>query len=82
MEAAFGNPKDPANAMPGGTYNSAGGKPAELRWWDAMSFETFNSEKRPAFYKTGCARDSMLVGMGAGGVIGGLRFIVSGTSEL
>jgi hypothetical protein len=78
LEAAFGNPKEPVNAIPGGSYNSAGGKPAEVRWWDALSFDVHNSEKRPAFYQTGCARDSMLVGMGAGGAIGGLRFVLKG----
>lgn len=78
LEAAFGNPKDPANSLPGGSFNSAGGKPAEVRWWDALSFSVHNSEKRPAFYQTGCARDSLLVGMGAAGAIGGLRFVLKG----
>ena len=34
------------------------------------------------FYQTGCGRDSLLVGMGAGGAVGGLRFILSGLSSM
>ena len=78
MWEAFGNPDQPANSMPGGTYNSAGGKPKEVGWTDALSFEVFNSDKRPPFWKTGCARDSILVGMGSGAGVGGLHFILRG----
>ena len=78
MWEAFGNPQEPINTMPGGKYNSAGGKPAEPRFWDAFSFDMFNREGRPAFYQTSCARDSLMVGIGAGGAVGGLRFILKG----
>jgi cytochrome c oxidase assembly protein subunit 20 len=76
---AFGNPDEPINTMPGGTYNSAGGKPKEVTWRDALKFSEFNKEGRPAFYQTSCARDSLLVGIASGGAVGGLRFIVKGT---
>ncbi len=75
---AFGNPEEPVNTIPGGTYNSAGGRPKEVTWRDALKFSEFNKEGRPWFYQTSCARDSLLVGMGAGGTIGGLRFILKG----
>jgi cytochrome c oxidase assembly protein subunit 20 len=81
MWEAFGNPKEPINTMPGGTYNSAGGKPAEPTFWNALTtLDLFNREGKPAFYQTSCARDSLMVGIGAGGAIGGIRFIVKGKS--
>ncbi|KAK5454359.1 hypothetical protein LTS15_006359 [Exophiala xenobiotica] len=80
MWEALGNPKDPINEMPGGTYNSAGGKPTEVSWRDAFSFSY--QGKGPAWYQTPCARDSLLVGMGAGGGIGGLRFVLRGLSSM
>jgi hypothetical protein len=79
LEAAFGNPREPINTMPGGTYNSAGGKPTEPGFVEALiSFNPFNREGRPAFYQTPCARDSLMVGIGAGGAVGGTRFIIKG----
>ena len=79
---ALGNPEEPANSIPGGTYNSAGGKPKEITWRDAFRFDVFNNENKPSFYQTSCGRDSLLVGMGAGGAVGGLRFILSGLSSM
>lgn len=73
---AFGNPEESANALPGGTYNSAGGKPAQVTWKDAFNF-SYNS-KGPAWYQTPCARDSLLVGIGGGGAVGGVSFILKG----
>jgi cytochrome c oxidase assembly protein subunit 20 len=79
MWEAFGNPSEPINTIPGGTYNSAGGKPKEVTYWNALtSLDLFNSEGKPAFYQTSCARDSLMVGIGAGGAVGGLRFILKG----
>lgn len=76
---AFGNPEGgPVNELPGGTYNTAGGRPKEVSWRDAFNFEVMNNPNRPAWYKTGCARDSLLVGIAAGGGVGGLGFIVRG----
>jgi len=73
---AFGNPEESENTLPGGTYNSAGGKPAPVTWKDAFSF-SYNS-KGPAWYQTPCARDSLLVGIGGGGAVGGVSFILKG----
>lgn len=73
---AFGSPEDPVNAVPGGTFNSAGGKPKEITWKDAFNF-SYNG-KGPSWYQTPCARDSLMVGIGGGGVVGGVRFILRG----
>ncbi|KAJ9609358.1 hypothetical protein H2200_005685 [Cladophialophora chaetospira] len=78
MWEVLGNPAEPANTLPGGTYNSAGGKPAELTWRDAFSFK----QQGYAWYQAPCARDSLLVGMGAGGAVGGVRFILKGLSSI
>lgn len=79
---AFGNPEGgPVNEMPGGTFNTAGGRPQEPSWRDAFRFDVFNNPNKPAFYQTACARDSLLVGIAAGGGVGGLRFIVKGIGK-
>jgi cytochrome c oxidase assembly protein subunit 20 len=80
MWEALGNPANPANTLPGGTYNSAGGKPPELSWKDAFSFSREGMNYH--WYQAPCARDSLLVGMGTGGAIGGLRFILKGGTLL
>lgn len=79
---AFGNPEGgPVNELPGGTYNTAGGKPKEASWRDAFTFEVHRNPNRPPWYQTGCARDSLLVAIAAGGGIGGLGFIVRGVKR-
>lgn len=79
MWEAFGNPKEPINTMAGGTYNSAGGRGQEPTIWNALTtLNPFDREGKPAFYQTSCARDSLMVGIGAGGAIGGIRFIIKG----
>jgi len=72
---AFGNPEEPINMMPGGTYNSAGGKPKEVSWTDAFKIspqEIMNLHRLP------CSRDSLLVGLGTGFGVGGVRAILGG----
>lgn len=76
MWEALGNPEVPVNTMPGGTYNSAGGKPADVSWRDAFNFSY--QGKGPAWYQTPCSRDALLVGIGSGGAVGGLRFVLTG----
>ena len=77
MWEAFGNPDEPVNMIPGGQYNSAGGKPPEVTWRDAFKFKKrdYFSTK---FAKVPCARDALMVGLGAGGAVGGVRFIATG----
>ena len=77
MWDALGNPDEPINTMPGGMVNTAGGRPAAVTWRDAFKFSKF-SKRDLDFYRTQCARDSLLVGIGAGGGIGGLRIILKG----
>lgn len=68
--------------MPGGTYNSAGGRPREVTWRDALSFESFNNPNSPVWYKQPCARDALLVGIASGGGIGGVGFILRGLKNI
>jgi len=77
MWEAFGNPEERINEIPGGTYNSAGGRPAEVTWRDAFKFSQLRKDG-PPWYQTPCARDSLLVGIGAGGAVGGIRFVLRG----
>lgn len=72
----FGNPKEPINLMPGGTYNSAGGKPKEITFMSyikSLSMSDFTS-----FYKAPCARESLMAGIGTGFGVGGLRAVLGG----
>ena len=74
---AFHDPNNPVNQMPGGTYNTAGGKPKEVTWRDAFDFDKL-SPKMPWFFQTSCGRDSLLVGMGAAGSVGGVGLVLRG----
>ncbi len=75
MWDAFGNPSEPVNEMPGGTYNSAGGKPREVTWKDAFNWKLGDVKR---FYKVPCARDALLVGVGGGVAVGGVTAIIGG----
>lgn len=77
MWEAFGNPADSPNQMPGGMYNSAGGKPRDLTWKDAFSFRL---SEITTFYKLPCARDALLVGMGGGAAVGSVTAVFGGMS--
>ncbi|OAP59743.1 hypothetical protein AYL99_04745 [Fonsecaea erecta] len=61
MWEMLGNPAEPANTLPGGSYNSAGGKPPEVTWRDAFNFSY--EGKGPSWYQVPCARDALLVGL-------------------
>lgn len=75
MWEAFGNPAEPVNEMPGGTFNSAGGKPKEVTWKDAFDWKLADVKK---FYRVPCARDALLVGVGGGAAAGGVTAIIGG----
>lgn len=83
---ALENPSGgPVNEMPGGTYNTAGGKPRETTWRDAFNAFSFeNNKDKPflRFFKTSCARDALLIGICFGGGVGGLRFILRGLTNM
>ena len=80
----FGNPEEPINLMPGGTYNSAGGKPREPTYWDAVKSvfagdpNNPNSVSLTQVHKAPCARDALLVGIGVGFGTGGLSAVLGG----
>ncbi|MCJ1263379.1 hypothetical protein MMC22_003249 [Lobaria immixta] len=63
-----------ANALPGGSINTAGGKLRETTIMDAL--KTIKLEDFKDVYKKPCARDALLVGIGAGFGTGGLRAIM------
>lgn len=73
---AFGNPDEPINTMPGGGYKTAGGRPKAYTWKDMVSL---SKEDANRFWRTGCSRDALLVGIGGAGAVGGARFIWGGT---
>jgi cytochrome c oxidase assembly protein subunit 20 len=80
MWEAFGNPDKPINELPGGTYNSAGGKPKEVTWKDAFSWKFTDVPKK--FYRVPCARDALLVGVGGGAAFGGITAIIGGKETM
>ncbi|KAL9109644.1 MAG: hypothetical protein Q9227_005681 [Pyrenula ochraceoflavens] len=75
---AFGNPEEPVNQMPGGTYNSAGGRPKEVTWRDAFHFESNDWQRFRHLAQMPCVRDSLLVGMGGGLGVGGIHAVLKG----
>ncbi len=79
MWDAFYNPEEPVNEMPGGTYNSAGGKPKEVTWKAAFDWKLGDVKR---FYKVPCARDALLVGLGGGAAVGGVTAIVGGEMKI
>jgi Protein of unknown function (DUF3767) len=75
MWEAFGNPAEPVNEMPGGTYNSAGGKPKDITWKAIFDWKLSDAKR---FYRVPCARDALLVGVGGGAAVGGVTAIIGG----
>ena len=70
------NPNEQVNSMPGGTWNTAGGKPREPSFWEAaesISLEDFNN-----LYKAPCARETFMTGIGSGFALGGVRGVLGG----
>lgn len=77
---AFGNPEDPINVHPGASYNPTHQKPKDITV--SESLKSISLEDFSTFHKKPCARDSLLVGLGAGFGIGGVRGIVGGENCL
>lgn len=73
---AFGNPEEPINVLPGATYNPTSEKPKDATLTESV--KSISLKDFTTFYKAPCARDSLLVGMGAGFGIGGIRGILGG----
>ncbi|KAJ9291612.1 hypothetical protein DTO021C3_969 [Paecilomyces variotii] len=76
---AFGNPEEPINMAPG-AYSNAGGKAKDISVADTV--KSISLSEISSFYKTPCSRDSLLIGLGAGFGVGGLRGIVGGLKSL
>jgi len=74
--------EEPVNTMPGGMVNTAGGRPKEVGWRDAFRFGdgSFLGDMSK-LHKMPCARDSLLVGIGTGGALGGTSFVLTGTDS-
>lgn len=73
---AFGEPEEPINVMPGATFDPSRQKPKDLTISESLS--SISMKDISTFHKKPCARDSLMIGMGAGFGIGGIRGIVGG----
>jgi hypothetical protein len=70
--------EEPVNTMPGGTVNTAGGRPKEVTWRDAFNFGGSISDITKIPWMP-CSRDALLVGIASGVGIGGTSFVLTGT---
>lgn len=76
---AFGSPEEPANILPQAKYSNS----AELNKQHDLSIKEIVKSGNgisdiKSFYKAPCARDSLMLGMGAGFGIGGVRAVIGG----
>ncbi|GKZ39872.1 hypothetical protein AbraIFM66950_001448 [Aspergillus brasiliensis] len=76
---AFGNPEEPVNMLPTATTKS-GQKAKDITVTEAM--KTMSLENAMTFHKAPCARDSLLLGIGAGFGVGGIRGVVGGLRSM
>ena len=76
---AFGSPEEPANILPEAKYRNSAElkKERELSIQEIVKSGNGISDIR-SFHRTPCARDSLLLGLGAGFGLGGVRGIVGG----
>lgn len=65
-----------SNALPGGTTNTAGGRPKDAGLIDAA--KTVKLEELTEVHKKPCVRDSLLTGIGTSFGVGGIRAILGG----
>jgi len=70
---AFGNPEDQANVLPGAVSNS---KKEDATITEAM--KSLSAKDLTTFYKMPCARDALMLGIGAAFGVGGIRAILGG----
>jgi hypothetical protein len=68
-------PPQNANMMPGGTENTAGGQTKDIGLGDAI--EAIKLEDFTVIHKKPCVRDALMVGIGSGFGVGGVRALVS-----
>ncbi|ODM19062.1 hypothetical protein SI65_05679 [Aspergillus cristatus] len=74
---AFGNPEDQANVLPGAVSNS---KKEDATITEAM--KSLSAKDLTTFYKMPCARDALMLGIGAAFAVGGIRAILGGMRSL
>ena len=72
-------PPPNANAFPGASSNTAGGRIPDTGLWDAVRSIKLSDIKE--VYKKPCVRDAFLVGIGTGFGVGGIRAIMGGTTN-
>ncbi|KAL1967580.1 hypothetical protein VTN77DRAFT_3095 [Rasamsonia byssochlamydoides] len=77
---AFGNPEEPINILPGATYNPTREPQKDISLTE--SIKSITLKDFTTFYKAPCARDSLLVGLGAGFGAGGIRGILGGLGSV
>ncbi|KAL4931233.1 uncharacterized protein BDV17DRAFT_289215 [Aspergillus undulatus] len=73
---AFGDPEQQANMLP----NASGHKANDMSITEAM--KSLSMKNATTFYKTTCARDSLLYGIGAGFGLGGVRGVLGGMRSI
>jgi cytochrome c oxidase assembly protein subunit 20 len=69
-------PPQNANLLAGGTENTAGGQTKDIGLGDA--FEAIKLEEFTEIHKKPCVRDALMVGIGSGFGVGGVRALVGG----
>ncbi|KAL2860763.1 COX20 family protein [Aspergillus lucknowensis] len=72
---AFGNPEEPVNMLP-----NAGKKADDVSVTEAV--KSMSLKDATSFYKAPCARDSLLLGIGAGFGVGGVRGVLGGLRSI
>lgn len=73
---AFGNPDQPVNALANATYKPPGKNPKDATYSEVIGSMSLSEFSR--FCKTGCARESLMTGMGAAFGVSGIRAMFGG----
>lgn len=76
---AFGNPEESANRFSTTGYSGAKKDANDVSVTDAV--KSMSVKDVTSFYKAPCARDSLLLGIGAGFGIGGIRGVLGGETN-
>ncbi|KAF7593431.1 hypothetical protein BBP40_011533 [Aspergillus hancockii] len=77
---AFGNPEESANVLSTGAGPSGRVQTNDVTVTEAM--KSLSLQDATTFYKKPCARDSLLLGIGAGFGIGGVRGVLGGLRSM
>jgi cytochrome c oxidase assembly protein subunit 20 len=72
----FGNPEEPINLFSEKTHNTADGRSKDITLTDVI--KSMSLQDLSSFHKAPCARDSLLLGLGAGFGVGGVRGVLGG----